>query len=376
MNFDLTDDQAMLKDSITKLLAGQYTFEQRKAHRAEPHGWSAAMWRQFAEMGLLMLPFAEEDGGLSLGEVETMIVMEAFGQALVVEPYFATVILAGGLIRHAANAEQRAELVPAIGAGELRLAFAHGERNARYDLAHVQTSARPDGDLWRIDGDKSLVLHGDSAHKLIVSARVSGARTDRDGIALFLIDADAPGVSRRSYETQDGMRAAEVSFSGAHGRLIGEAGKALPIIEQVVDEAVAALCAEAVGVMAESQALTLDYVKVRKQFGTALSSFQVTQFKAAEMLVQLEMARSMALLAIAMSTSPDVDERQGSVQAAKVQIGRSGRLIGQSAIQMYGGVGVTDEYKISHCFKRLTMIDKLFGDADYHLTKRAEALLG
>ena len=375
MDFDLTDDQAILKDSLTRLLADSYGFEQRKEHRKGEAGFSPAMWAQFAEMGLLMLPFAEDDGGLGLGAVETMVVMEAFGHALVIEPYLATVVLAGGVLRQAASADQKAALVPEIAAGALHMALAHAERAARYELAHVETRARKDGDGYVIDGAKTLVLHGDSAQKLIVSARVSGGARDRDGISLFLVDADAPGVSRRGYDTQDGMRAAEITLEGVRvgaDALIGTEGSALPVIERVVDEAMAALCAEAVGIMDESLALTLDHIKTRKQFGASLGSFQVMQHRAAEVLVQIELARSMALFATFMAGSDDAAERQAAILAAKVQIGRSARHVGQQSIQMFGGVGVTDEYKIAHAFKRLTMIDKAFGDADHHLKTLAE----
>ncbi len=375
MDFDLTDDQSILKDSLTRLLADEYDFEKRRKHRGGEAGFSDAMWAQFAEMGLLMAPFAEDDGGLGLGAVETMVIMEAFGHALVIEPYLATVVLAGGVLRHAASTDQKAALVPEIGAGALRLALAHAERTARYELAHVETRARKDGDGYVLDGAKTLVLHGDSAHKLIVSARLDGAARDRDGLALFLVDADAPGLTRMGYDTQDGMRAAEVTLEGVRvpaDALIGAEGSALSVIARVVDEAMAALCAEAVGAMDEALALTLEHVKTRKQFGASLGSFQVMQHRAAEVLVQIELARSMALLSTFMAASDDAAERHASILAAKVQIGRSARFVGQQAIQMFGGVGVTDEYKVAHLFKRLTMIDKAFGDADHHLKALAE----
>ena len=372
MDFELSEDQAMLKDSVGRLTADLYDFERRKHHRQGANGYSDEMWGRFAEQGLLMLPFAEEDGGLGLGAVETMIVMEAIGRSLVVEPYFATVVLAGGLIRHAASSEQKAELVPAIGGGELKLAFAHAERAARHELAHVETKAVAKGAGYALTGEKTLVLHGDSADKLIVSARLSGNARGRDGIALFLVDANAPGVSRRGYPTQDGMRAAEVSVDGAEAQLMGPAGQALPLIERAVGEAIAALCAEAVGIMGDAHASTVEFLKVRSQFGQTIGSFQALQHRAAEMYVALEQARSMALYATALAGSEDEAERTAAVRVAKVQIGRSSRFIGQQAIQLHGGVGVTDEYKVAHSFKRLTMIEMLFGDTDHHLGKLAE----
>jgi pimeloyl-CoA dehydrogenase small subunit len=376
MDFDLTEEQRMLKDSVERLLGDAYGFADRKRILAAEPGFSPAVWAQFAELGLLGLPFSEQDGGFGGGPVETMILMEAFGHALVVEPYLATVILAGGLIRHAGDPSQKAAHLPAIAAGELRMAFAHAERQARYDLFDVATTATRDGSGWRIDGQKGLVLHGDSAGRLIVSARTAGSARDRDGVGLFLVDADAPGVSRRGYPTQDGQRAAEIAFAGVHvpaEAALGDPGSAVPVIERVTDEAIAALCAEAVGCMEEMQAITVDYLKTRQQFGTHIGAFQGLQHRAAEMVVALEQARSMAMFATMTTVSPDPAERAAAVAGAKVQIGRSGRFIGQQAIQLHGGVGMTMEYKIGHYFKRMTMIDTLFGDADHHLSRVAEA---
>jgi pimeloyl-CoA dehydrogenase small subunit len=374
MDFELNDEQRLLKDSVERLLADRYDFESRGKHASAPEGWSRDVWAQFAELGVLGLPFTEEDGGFGGGPVETMIVMEAFGRALVLEPYLATVVLAGGLLRHAGNDGQRAALLPAIAAGELRMAFAHSERQARYELSDVAMRARREADIWWLDGDKSLVLHGDTADKLIVSARVSGERRDRGGIGLFVVEADAPGIARRGYPTQDGMRAAEISFSNVKAEsVIGEPGVAYPVIERVIDEAIAALCAEAVGAMGEMQAITVDYLKARKQFGAPIGNFQVLQHRAADMFVALEQARSMAMFATMMVQDDDAAARHVAMAAAKTQIGRSARLIGEAAVQLHGGVGMTMEYKVGHYFKRATMIDVAFGDADYHLAQVAEA---
>jgi len=375
MDFDLSEEQRLLQDSVARLLADRYGFEQRKGYAGAPEGWSRALWAQYAELGLLGLPFVEGDGGFGGGPVETMIVMEAFGRALVLEPYLATVILAGGLLRRAGTAEQRKALVPEIAAGRLTLALAHAERQARYDLADVATAARREAGGWVIEGEKSLVLHGDSADRLVVSARVAGGRRDRDGIALFLVDAKAPGVSRRGYPTQDGMRAAEVSLAsvrvGADAAL-GEPGAALPVVERVVDEAIASLSAEAVGAMTALHELTVEYLKTRQQFGTPIGRFQALQHRAVDMLIALEQARSMAMLATMMAAEDDAGERGKAIAAAKVQIGRSGRHIGQEAIQLHGGIGMTMEYSVGHYFKRMTMIDQLYGDADHHLTSLAQ----
>jgi alkylation response protein AidB-like acyl-CoA dehydrogenase len=299
-----------------------------------------------------------------------MIVAEAFGRALALEPYLATVVLSGGLMRHGGSDAQRGAILPRVADGSLLLAFAHTERQARYDLADVATAARRDGTGYLIDGEKSVVLAGDAAAKLIVSARVAGSRRDREGLALFIVDAAAPGVTRRDYATVDGLRAADVTLAqvkvGPEG-VLGEAGAALPLIERVVDEAMAALSAEAVGAMAAMHELTIDYLRTRKQFGVPIGSFQVLQHRAVDMFVALEQARSMAMLATMMVGEPDARERRKAIAAAKVQIGRSGRIVGQGAIQLHGGIGMTMEYKVGHYFKRVTAIDTTFGDADFHL---------
>jgi len=372
MDFDLTDDQRLLKDSVDRLIADHYAFEQRKKYLTEPTGWSAAVWNQYAELGLLGLPFEEKLGGFGGGAVETMIVMEAFGRGLVLEPYFATVILGGGLLRRAGGEALRAALVPQIIAGKLKLAFAHIERQSRYDLADVSTTARKDADGYVLDGAKSVVLHGDCADKLLVTARVSGGRRDRDGVGLFLVDADAAGVTRRGYPTQDGLRAAELTLAGVRvgpDAVLGD--NALPAIEHVVDEAIAALCAEAVGTMQAMHETTLEYLKTRQQFGRPIGSFQVLQHRSVDMLVALEGARSMAMFAAVMAAEEDAMERRRAIAAAKVQIGRSGKHIGQEAIQLHGGIGMTMEYSVGHYFKRMTTIDMLFGDADTHLATLA-----
>jgi pimeloyl-CoA dehydrogenase small subunit len=368
MDFDLSDDQRLLKDSVDRLIGDRYGFEQRKKSAREPEGWSRAMWREFSELGLLGLPFSEADGGFGGGPVETAIVMEAFGRGLVLEPFFSTVVLCGGLLRHAAGDGSRDEMIPGIIAGEKLLAFAHLERQSRYDLFDVATTATRDGAGWLLTGEKGLVLHGDTADKIFVSARTAGGRRDRAGMGLFRVDANARGVSRRGYPLQDGSRAAEISFSGARAtEFLGDPEGALPVMEKVVDAAIAALCAEAVGVMAEMHATTVDYMKTRKQFGRAIGEFQALQHRAVDMYVALEQARSMSLYATMMADASDPAERRRAVSATKVQIGRSGKKIGQEAVQLHGGIAMTDEYKVGHFFKRMTMLDILFGDADRHL---------
>ncbi len=372
MDFDLSEEQQLLKDSLSRLLSDKYGFEARKGFAATPEGWSPHIWQQFADLGILGVAFAEEDGGIGGGPVETMIVMEAFGKSLVIEPYLATVVLCGGLLRHAGSPQQRSEILPQISEGKLRLAFAHSERQSGHDLQDVGMVAKHERNGFVLNGQKGLVLHGDTADRLIVSARLSGGQRDKSGIGLYVVDANAQGISRRGYRTQDGMRAAEISFAnvsvGAE-HVLGDPENAYATIERVIDEAIAATAAEAVGAMVESLDMTVDYLKTRKQFGMAIGSFQVLQHRASDMLVAQEQARSMAYFATMMSTENDVQERRKAIHAAKVQIGRSARFIGQQSVQLHGGIGMTMEYKLGHLFKRLTMIDTLFGDADYHLEK-------
>ncbi len=375
MDFALTDEQRLLQHSAERLFADHYAFEARKRYGQEPGGFSRALWARYAELGLLGLPFDEAYGGSAGGPVETMIVMEQIGRALALEPYLATVVLGGGLLRLGGSEALRAELIPQIASGDLMLAFAHAERQSRYDLADIAARARRDGAGFVIDGAKSLVLHGDSAQKFIVSARLACEQNDRDGIGLFLVDAAAKGVSTRGYPTVDGQRAAEVTLSGVRvpaAAAIGEPGAAFPLIERIADLAIAALAAEAVGAMAAMHETTVDYMKTRKQFGVTIGTFQALQHRAADMLIALEQARSMAMLATMMAAEDNVRERRQAVSAAKVQIGRSGRIVGQGAVQIHGGIGMTMETKVGHYFKRLTTIDTMFGDADHHLGIVAE----
>jgi pimeloyl-CoA dehydrogenase small subunit len=370
MDFELSDEQRLLKDSVERLLGDHYEFEARKTYMEAPEGFSRELWGKYAELGLLGLPFEERFGGFGGGPVETMIVAEAFGRVLALEPFLSTVVLGGGLLRHAGSDEQRAALLPKIGEGSLLLAFAHSERQSRYHLADVGTTARRDGGGFVLDGAKTLVLHGDSADKYLVSARVSGERRDPDGIGLFLVEAGASGVSRRGYQTIDGQRAAELTLTKvAVGReaAIGEPSAAFAVIQRVVDEATAALCAEAIGAMAAMHELTVEYLKTRRQFGVPIGTFQVLQHRAVDMLIALEQARSMAMLATMMVAEENDAERHKTIAAAKVQIGKSGRLVGQQAVQLHGGIGMTMEYKVGHYFKRVTAIDTMFGDADHHL---------
>lgn len=371
MDFDLTDEQRLLKDSVDRFLSDRYGFEARRRVMRQPNGWSREIWAGFAELGLLGLPFPESVGGFGGGPVEIGLVMDSFGRALVVEPYFAGIVLAGGVLRRAASPAILGELAPQIADGRILLAYAQAERQARWGLNDVMTRAERDGAGWRITGQKSLVLHGDSADRLIVSARTAGGERERHGIGLFLVDAADPGVSRRFYPTQDGQRAAEIGFERARGEALGDTEGALPLMEAAQDDAIAALCAEAVGCMAAMHALTIEYLKTRQQFGRPIGANQALQHRAVDMLIALEQARSMALYAAMMVGEEDQAERDRAIHAAKVQIGRSARHIGQEAVQLHGGIGVTMEYAVGHYFKRTTMIERQMGDTEAHLAALA-----
>ena len=376
MDFDLSEEQRLLKESIDGLLADSYDFEQRKKYMNEKGGWSKAVWGKLAEQGLLGLPFAEAEGGFGGGGVETMIVMEALGRALVIEPYLATVVIGGGFLRHGGSAAQKAAYVPGIIDGSKTLAFAQLEKNSRYDLFDVSTTAKKKNDGWVIDGEKFVVINGENADTLIVTARTKGNRRDKSGIGVFLVPANAKGVAKKCYPTQDGMHAADISFTAVEvgaDAAIGNPEDSLSLIERVVDDARVALCAEAVGAMDESLKTTVEYIKTRKQFGVAIGSFQSLQHRAADMFVFTEQARSMAMFATMATDFKDAKERTNAIAAAKVQIGKSLKFVGQQSVQLHGGIGVTMEAKIGHYFKRLSMIENTFGDTDYNQSRVADA---
>ncbi len=372
MDFDYSEEQRLLDETVRRLVKDEYEFAARKKYMTEPNGFSAALWSKYAELGLLGLPFAEEYGGFGGGGIETMIVMEALGRGLALEPYLATVVLGGGLVALAGNDGQKSAILPEIAAGNLKLALAHGERHSRYDLANVEATATPQGGGFVLNGHKTIVLQGGAAHKFIVSARTAGGTTDKNGISLFLVDRDAEGVTVRDFPTVDGLRAADVTLANVSvgaDAVLGPRDGALPLIVRAVDRAVAALCAEAVGIMETLNAMTLDYIKTRKQFGVPIGSFQVLQHRMVDMTIAAEQAKSMEILAAMSIDSQDQRERERAVSAAKVQIGLSGRFVGQQAIQLHGGIGMTDEYAAGHYFKRLSSIEHTFGDTDYHLDR-------
>jgi pimeloyl-CoA dehydrogenase small subunit len=374
MDFEYTEEQRLLRESLDRLFADSYGFDKRKTYLTEPDGFSAAMWGQYAELGLLGLPFAEEHGGFGGGGIETMVVMEALGRVIALEPYLATVVLAGTALRLAGSAVQQETLVPQIAGGTMRLAFAHGERQARYDLSDVMTTAAKTGSGWRLDGAKSVVVHGDSANRLIVSARISGDRHDAEGIGLFLVDPAAHGVARRSYKMRDGTSAADIALSGvdvAAADVLGEPGQGLATVDRVVEAGIAATSAEAVGTMETMLAMTIEYMKTRVQFGKPIGENQALQHRATEMMMSLEQGRSLAMLAAIMIDDDNAEQRAHDLSTAKVGVGQAARFVSQNAVQLHGGIGMTEEYAVGHYFRRCMVIEHSFGDSGYHLSRLA-----
>ena len=374
MNFSLSEEQRLLKDSAERFVRERCSLDRRRELVSGDLGYSERSWRQMAELGWLGVGVPEACGGVGGGPVETMVLMEAFGAGLVTEPYLPSVVLGAGLVTAAGSEAQQRALLPALAAGALKLAFAWVEAQAGYDLFDVRTTAvRGDGG-WVIDGAKGVVPGAASADKLIVSARTGGGSRDRDGIGLFLVDRDARGVRLRDYRTIDGLRAAEVGFDGVtvgDDAVLGDPRDALPAIEAVAEQAVAALCAEAVGVMDVIVRDTTQYLKTRKQFGRPIGAFQVLRHQLVDMVMASEEARSMMYVATLRLGERDAALRARAVSGAKHLIGKHGRLVGQRAIQLHGGMGMTEEMAVGHYFKRLTMIDVMFGDEAYHLKRYA-----
>jgi pimeloyl-CoA dehydrogenase small subunit len=372
MDFSLSDEQSMLKDSIERFVQNDYDFDTRRKVVALEEGFSRDNWKQFAELGWLAVPFSEEDGGFGGGAVELMLVMEQIGRGLVVEPYLPSVVLAGRLLEHAGSAAQKETYLAGIIDGSKLGAFAFAEPQSRFNLADVAVTAKQDGDGWVLDGHKSVVLGAPSADFLVVSARTGGEQRDADGITLFLVDADTAGLSRRDYPTVDALRASEVKFEGVKvgaDAVLGEVGKALPVIERVIDEATLAVGCEAVGGMEVLYKATVEYSKQRVQFGQPIGKFQVLQHRMVDMFMEYEQSRSLMFMAAMRMDEGYGTEAKKAVSAFKVQVGKSGRFVGQQAVQLHGGMGMTEELSVGHYFKRLTMIDTLFGNVDHHLKR-------
>lgn len=371
MDFSYTETQTMLRDTLARYLSDRYDHETRMKIVRSDAGWSADTWKAFAEeLGILGAPFAEEHGGLGGGPLENMVVMEELGSRLVVEPYLSTVVIGGGFLK-AAGGAAAGDLIGRIIGGQAITAFAYAEPHARYDWADLKTIAKKDGAGYVLNGHKAVVRDAPHATHLIVSARTGGGQRDREGVSLFLVEKGAKGVATRDYPTVDGGRASEIYFENASvpaDALLGAEDTAMQLIERVIDEATVAICAEAGGVMRQMHLQTMDYAKQRKQFGRAIADFQVLQHRMVDMFMEVEQSISLTLMATLKLEESDA-ERMKAVSAAKSRVGKACKFVGQSAIQIHGGMGMTDELAVGHYFKRATMIENQFGSIDHHLAR-------
>jgi alkylation response protein AidB-like acyl-CoA dehydrogenase len=384
MDFNYSNEQLALQDTLRRFIDRDYGFDRRRELARSTLGFSAEGWAQYADLGLLSLPFPEEFGGLGGNGIDIMLVMEQVGRGLLLEPYLSSIVMCGGLIRDAAAEPLKTTMLPRISAGEIKLALACCESGGRYELSRVACTAVPSGGGWRLSGRKTVVLDAPSADYFLVTARTGGTAGEREGtagegqgIALFLVGRESAGVTLFPYATQSGGRAADLRLEdvalGASA-LIGAPQGGLAIVERAVDQGIAALCAEAVGIITALNEATLNYLKTRKQFGVPIGKFQALQHRMADMFIAAEQARSMAVIAAVYADSEDAAARRRAISGAKAYIGQAARFVGQQAVQMHGAMGVVDDLIVSHYFKRLTMIDLTLGDADFHLARFSNML--
>ena len=372
MDFSFTEEQTLLEDSVSKYIQNDYDFDSRQKLVRSEQGFSSENWSQFAELGWFGVCFNEAEGGFGGGAIELMLMAEQFGKGLLVEPYLATVVLAGGAIKHGGSEDQKAKYLPGIIDGSVQAALAYAEPQGRFNLADLTTTAQRDADGYVLKGYKAVVLNGPAADLLVVTARTSGEQRDTSGVSVFVVDANAEGVSRRDYPTVDGLRASEITFDNVRlsaDALLGEEGQGYAIVERAVDDGILAVGAEAVGCMEVLYKDTVEYCKTREQFGQPIGKFQVLQHCMVDMFMEHEQTKSLMYMAAMRMDEGYGAQAQKAVSAFKVQVGKSGRFVGQSAVQLHGGMGMTDELNIGHYFKRLTIIDTLFGNVDFHLKR-------
>ena len=370
MDFNFTKEQEQLSDTIQRFVAREYPAERRKGFMKSKDGFSREVWAQLGELGLLALQIPEEHGGMGASAIEVLLIMNAIGKGLLLEPYLPSAILGTALLRELGSVEQKKSMLPGLAAGGLIVVPAHGEPGARYDLERVSTAAKAAAGGFVLEGKKAVVLHAPAADLLLVSARTAGAVDDVAGISLFVVPRDAAGVSLQAYPTLDGQRAADVTLHEVRvprSSLLGPEGGAFATIAAVIDLGIAALCAEAVGALQASLDATIGYTRTRKQFGQPIGKFQALQHRMADMLMHVEQARSMSYLAAMRCTDPDAATRRRAVSAAKALVGQACRYVGQQSIQLHGGMGMTDELLISHHFRRLAAIELSLGDTEHHL---------
>lgn len=373
MNFDLTEEQQLVVDSVRRFVADRYDLEKRNGYMKGKRGFSDANWQAMAELGWLGLAFGEAEGGFGGNQIDVMLVMEEFGKGMVVEPFLASVVLGGGAVKRGGSAALRETLLPGVIDGTRQLALAMSEEQSRFDLNDVLTSAVDGGDHWIINGQKSMVQNGGSATQLIVSCRTSGGQLEEAGITLLLIDADAQGVTCQAFPTVDGLQAAEVTFKDVRvnkANTLGAIGEGLPLLQAVVNDGILAICAEAVGAMEVLYKDTIEYTQQRVQFDHPLSDFQVLQHRMVEMFMETEQCKSM-LLRATMEVASAGAQANRMVHALKALVGKQAIFVGESAVQLHGGMGMTEELRVGHFFKRLLVIDAMFGNTDHHLYKFA-----
>lgn len=374
MDLSFTEEQTLLQDSVQKFIEDNYDISERNKLTASDEGFSREHWQQYAELGWLAMPFSEAVGGIGGTPVDTMILMEEFGKGLVVEPFLPTVIMAGTAISEFGSSDQQAEILPGIIDGSLIATFAYAELQAQHDLNNVGTTAIREGDHWVITGSKSVVLNAKSADKILVSTRTAGEPQDHAGITVFIVDAGSAGLTRDDYPTVDGLRASEVRFDDVKvpgANIVGTEGDGIAVLRKVSNRAILALAAEAVGAMEMLYKDTIAYTKQREQFGHPLSDFQVLKHRMTEMFMEHALAQSLTLKATMLETQ-GAEDAQRTIHALKYLIGKSARFVGQNAVQLHGGMGMTEELRVAHYFKRLTVIDSQFGNTDHHLSRFVE----
>ena len=371
MNFELSEEQKMIQQSVERFVQENYDLTNRVKISSEDPGYSKEYWSSMADLGWLGLAFDEEDGGFGGNQIDTLVLMEQFGKGLVLEPFLANIVLGGGIIKRAASPAIKESIIPSLMEGKLQITLAYAEEQSRFDIEDVATAAREEDGGFIINGKKSMVLNAESADKIIVVTRTSGSQVDENGISLFIVDASSEGVEKQNFPTVDGLRASEITFEDvkvSSEALVGEKDKGFKILQAVVNDAILALSAEAVGAMEVLYKDTVEYTQQREQFDHALSDFQVLQHRMVDMFIEYEQCKSL-LFRATLETVEDPDLAQRTVHALKHLIGKSGIFVGESAVQLHGGMGVTEELRIGHFFKRLLVIDSQFGNADFHLDK-------
>ena len=371
MNFELSEEQKMIQQSVERFVQENYDLPTRVKLSGDGVGFSKEYWNSMAELGWLGLPFSEDDGGFGGNQIDVIVIMEQFGRGLVLEPYLSSVVMAGGAIKRGGSDKLKQEFLSSLIEGSKQLCLGYAELQSRFDLDDVATTAKKEGDTYVINGQKSMVLNAESADAIVVSVRTDGAQVDKNGISLFLVDADSKGVEMENFPTVDGLRASEISFENVEvdsSRLIGPINEGFGILQEATNDAILALCAEAVGAMEVLYKDTVEYTQQREQFDHPLSDFQVLQHRMVDMFMEYEQSKSM-LLRATLETVQDPIAAQKTIHGLKYLVGKSGIFVGENAVQLHGGMGVTEELRVGHYFKRLIVIDSILGNTDFHLQK-------